>query len=486
MMKKAENAVRRALLQIAGNESLFLFAAFLVIGVLPSDLLRWHQEQVALLERYVIVPWGMALSLLRLQRRSALEGGETRLDLYALGLLLAWVVVPFGIRFGLTFNNISSWTGHCIVYFGIYALLTERAAQERERLFDQACLLLMLASLVLGGALLYCAAEGISIGSDVAAFRSSGGTTGFGFGVFNGANLCAGMHYNSTAMVTLCMAMFCFAGMCRSRGVLRALYAAVSAALVVVIVLTQSRTARYALMLALAAGAYGYLAANLRFSRAVVRHAAGLVAAAVVLAATYVGASMLTDAALSHYADVQSGKDVAIVAAARAEEGAGETAKKAVKPKAARAAVDSTMSGRTDIWKNLFKLWKNEPKSLLIGNGIGRTGSRIVEGTIHEKNGAVPVHNTYLQHIADFGLIGFSVMCAFLLIVLVPALRVFFARGAAQTPGYRALCMLVVACLMTGMMESAPLGAMTPMNMMLFYALALLAARGREIAPCKA
>ena len=44
------------------------------------------------------------------------------------------------------------------------------------------------------------------------------------------------------------------------------------------------------------------------------------------------------------------------------------------------------------------------------------------------------------------------------------------ARGAAQIPGYRALCMLVVACLMTGMMESAPLGAMTPMNMMLYFA----------------
>ncbi len=486
-MKKAENGVRRALLQIAGNESLFLFVAFLVVGVLPSDVFRWYQDQVALLERYVVVPWGMALCLLRLQRRNALENAETRPDLYALGLLLAWVVVPFGIRFGLTFNNVSNWIGHAVVFFAVYAMTTEEIAARREQLFDQACLLFGLLSLVFGGLLVYCAAAVATIDSDFIFHYGTYAGEGYGFGIFRGQHLCSGVHYNITGMLSVCCLMICLAGVRRSRRLpMRLLYLVAAVLMTIVVVLTQSRTARYALMLALAAGTYGYLAANLRFSRAALRHAAGLAAAAVVLAAAYAGASMLTDAALSHYANVQSGKDVAIVAAARAEEDAGETAKTAAKPKEARAAVDATMSGRTDIWKNLFKLWKSEPKSLLIGNGIGRTGSRIVAGTIHEKNGAVAVHNTYLQHIADFGLIGFGVMCAFLLIVLVPVLRVLFARGTAQIPGYRALCMLVVACLMTGMMESAPLGAMTPMNMMLFYALALLAARGREIAPCKA
>lgn len=483
MMKRAADFARRLLLRIAANESLFLFAAFVVIGVLPTDLLRWHQEQVALLERYVIVPWGMALSLLRLQRRAELETNVHRIDVSALAVLLLWVVVPFGVRFGLTFNNVGSWIGHCIVYFGVYAMTTETGRHEREKLLDQACMLFGLLSLALGGALLYCAAKGLSIGSDVAAFKASGGTTGFGFGVFNRANLCAGLHYNNTGMLAVCMAMLCFAGVVRSRRlVLRALYLLACAVMIVVIVLTQSRTARYALIIAMAAGAYGYLAANLRASRAVLRHAAGIAAAAILLVVSYVGASIMTDAALAHYAKIESGEEIAIDAVARAQ----EEAKDAVKPKEARAAVDSTMSGRTDIWKNLLNLWKSEPKSLLIGNGIGRTGSRIVEGTIHEKNGAVSVHNTYLQHIADFGLIGFGLLCVFFAIILRPVLRVFFARGEKQTPGYRALCMLVIACLMTGLMESAPLGAMTPMNMMLFYALALLAARGREIAPCKA
>ncbi|MBR3795436.1 MAG: O-antigen ligase family protein [Clostridia bacterium] len=482
MIKKAVNTLHRVMLQIAENESLFLFVAFLVLGVLPTDLLRWHQTEVALLERYVVVPWGMALCLLRLERRSSLTDSSLRVDLCVLALLLAWVTVPFGIRFGLTFNNICSWISHCIVYFGIYAKLSEKDAAQREKLFDQACMLFMLLALLLGGALLYCAAKGLSIGADVAAFRESGGTRGFGFGVFNRAYLCAGLHYNSTGIIALCTAAFCMAGLCRSRGVMRALYFAASAAMVAVVVLTQSRTARYAVMIAMAAGTYGYLSANLRFSHAVVRHAAGMAAAALVLVVSYAGASMLTDAALSHYAKIENGGSAAIVAAARAE----ESEKKEVKPKAARAAVDATMSGRTDIWKNLFKLWKAEPKNLLIGNGIGRTGSRIVEGTMHERNGAVAVHNTYLQHIADFGLIGFGMMCAFLLIIAVPALRVFYARGDRQISGYRALCMLVVACLMTGMMESAPLGAMTPMNIVLFYAFALLTARGSDIKSCKA
>lgn len=482
-MKRAVNAMRQVLLRFAANESLFLFMAFLVIGVLPTDLLRWHQEQVALLERYVIVPWGMALCLLRLQRRAELGNNVQRMDVSALAVLLLWVVVPFGIRFGLTFNNVGSWVGHCIVYFGVYAMTTETGRHEREKLFDQACMLFGLLSLVLGGALLYCAAKGLSIGSDVAAFKASGGTTGFGFGVLNRANLCAGLHYNNTGMLAVCMAMLCFAGVVRSRRmVLRMLYLLASAMMIMVVVLTQSRTARYALIIAMAAGAYGYLAANFKASRAVVRYAVGAAAAALLLVVSYAGAAMMTDAALAHYAKMESGEEIAIVATAYAE----EEEQAVVKPKKARAAVDSTMSGRTDIWRNLFKLWKSAPKSLLIGNGIGRTGSRIVEGTIHEENGAVAVHNTYLQHIADFGLIGFGLLCVFFATILVPVLRVFFARGKKQAPGYRVLCMLVIACLMTGMMESAPLGAMTPMNMMLFFALALLAARGQEITPCKA
>ena len=195
----------------------------------------------------------------------------------------------------------------------------------------------------------------------------------------------------------------------------------------------------------------------------------------------YVGAAKLTDAALMHYARVQSGQNAAVgfVQTAIAEEAAVQAA--ADVPQA-RAAVDSTFSDRTTIWKNLFELWKENPKHMLIGNGVGRTGSRVVKGTIHEEAGAVQMHNTYLQHTADFGLVGTALLFVFFVLLIRPLLRVFAAKGERRKPGYTALCMLVLSMMATGMMESAPLGGFSPANMMLFFALALLAGRGEDLA----
>ena len=144
-----------------------------------------------------------------------------------------------------------------------------------------------------------------------------------------------------------------------------------------------------------------------------------------------------------------------------------------------RAAVDSTFSDRTNIWKNVFKLWKDEPKLMLIGNGVGNTGRKIVEGTIHEENGAVTVHNSYLQWTADFGLIGAALQLVFLVIALRQALRVLLAEK--RQSGALALCMCVAAALAVGLMESTTLGDMTPTNLVFMYALAQLSAMNREM-----
>ena len=145
-----------------------------------------------------------------------------------------------------------------------------------------------------------------------------------------------------------------------------------------------------------------------------------------------------------------------------------------------RPGVDSTFSDRTTIWKNVLRTWQEEPKMMIIGNGVGHTGSKIVEGTIHEQNGAVAVHNTYLQWAADFGLIGFALMVVFLVIALRQALRVFLAKKRPR--GAVAMCMMAAAALAVGMMESATLGAMTPINIVFMFALAQLAGMSREIA----
>ena len=112
---------------------------------------------------------------------------------------------------------------------------------------------------------------------------------------------------------------------------------------------------------------------------------------------------------------------------------------------------------------------------LLIGRGIGKTGALVVKGTVHENAGAVAIHNTYLQFMADFGIIGMIFQGIFLLMMVCRILKVLFVFPREKQPaGTLPLCMLILAIMATGMMESQPLGQMTPMNLGLYMAFALL------------
>ncbi len=473
MTERITKTIRSAMLWAAGNVGLFVFTAFFVTGILCMEPMVWYREQIDLVNQYVVFPWGIALCLLRLERGRQRIERVPRRDIQVLFVLLLWIIVPFALRFGVTFNNMGAWYNHAVVYFGIYAFLSEQDAGERESVFDLFVLLCGVLAFVLGAALLYCAATAKTIWN---------GAQVTGFGLNGGAHICHGVHYNLSGMILLCLAMFSLAGVSRSRFLpMRVFYALASAMLLIVVVLTQSRTARYAALISLSVGTYGVIAGRVKMKRRVLHQAAALAAAGAVLVGGYVGAAKLTDAALRHYARVQAGQSATIgfVQAAIAEETAKQE-EEAVVPQA-RAAVDSTFSDRTTIWKNLFELWKENPKHMLIGNGVGRTGSRVVKGTIHEEAGAVQMHNTYLQHTADFGLIGTGLLALFFILLVRPLLRVFMAKEARRKPGYTALCMLVIAMLATGMMESAPLGGFSPANMMLFFALALLAGRGEDL-----
>ena len=462
-IERAVEAARRALLALVSDEALYLFFAFLLIGVLDSSPFHWHQQAMELVRSYVLIPWSVTLAALRLMRADART--LMKRDSMLLTAMFLWVVVPFALRFGVTFNNVTSWHGHLAVFFAVYAMTREEESARREAMFDRLCALMALLSLVFGGMLLFCAVTGQTYGQDTGREL---------FGVVNGC-LQSGVHYNHTGMVSLCMLMLCIAGVCRRRSLPgKLLHGAAAIVMAIVIVLTQSRTARYSMLLAFAAGAYSALQAFLPVKKAALRHVAAIAAACAVLVAGYVGAGVITDAAIAHY-----NGGTAIVAQAAAEQAQAPTP--AQQGLEARDAVDASFSDRTTIWKNLIELWKNDPKYMVIGNGIGRTGSRIVKGTIHEAAGAVAVHNTYLQLVADFGLVGAALTALFFLTMLFPALRVFFAARERRCAGGAALCMLVIACLATGMMESQPLGANTPMNMMLYYALAVLCAQGEEM-----
>ena len=456
MIRRITEGTRRALLAVAGNVSLFVTTAFFVTGLLILGPNVWWREYIDMFERYVLIPWGMALCLLRLERRVRAEQDGMRWDLGVLFVLLAWIIVPFALRFGNTFNNSGSWHNHTVLFFGVYALTTEEGPARRERLFDLAALL---------------------------------------FGVCDGMYLCANGHYNTTGMLAVCCALMALAGACRFKNRLLRLLCAVSVILMTLVtVLTQSRTARYALIAAYAVVVFGEVLFTERIRRAAVRVMAAVLAACVMAAAGYGGAAALTDAAVAHYnraalaaagnpsadpGETAEAREKEDTAKASAQESAAQQA--AGEPYEARAAADASFSGRTAIWRNLMNRWKENPKYLLIGHGISKIGHLVTEDTIHEGRESVSIHNAYLQFTADYGLIAFALLCVFFGLIAAPVWRVLAARGGARRPGYGALGGIVAASLLTGMMESAPLGAMTPMNMMLFFSLALLFARGRDI-----
>lgn len=476
-MSKACGMIRRAMMAIAGNEALYLFAAFVVTGVLNMGPMGWYGEAVDLAYSYIVLPWGLALCLLRLARRTQDDGAPERIDIALLFALLAWIVVPFAIRFGLTFNNVTSWQGSLTAFFGIYAMAAETDADRRERHFNLACRLFAALGLVMGAALLWCAWKVTAIGE---------GIGGYGFGIVDGMYLCHGVHYNHTGMIAVCMVSLALAGMGRSKNPAAKALCLVSAVMMsAVAVLTQSRTSRYCIVIALAAAAYSIVLRRMKPKRMALRQIAAIACAGAVAVCSYGAAKVLSDAALAHYtaqrerataemadnAQGETPEDAAMMA--QSEPAAQTAAPEAAQGQPvieARAAVDGTLSGRTDVWKNLIDYWKRNPKYFLIGNGTGRTGSLVVEGTIHEANGAVMIHNAYLQYIADYGLIGFMLLMAFAASILPRVLRAFFD----PKPGELGLCMMVLCNLFTGLMESQPLGAMTPINMVFFFALGML------------
>ena len=490
MMKKAGALlewagakIRTLLLGIAVNESLFLFAAILPSLVFDSQLFVWHREAANTFYNYVVVPWGMALCLVRLERRNRLECAPHRTDIAILFALVAWIVVPFAIRFGLTFNNATSWYGHCAAYFALYAMTSEETAKRREQLLDHACAVFGIFSLVMGGALLLCAATGAQIDSNWIIHYGTYAEDGYCFGVYERSQLCSGLHYNYTGMMGLICTMFCFAGVSRGKNrLVRLLYMIGAAMMMTVIVLTQSRTARYALIIGMGMGVYGYLASCAKISRRVLRHAAGIVCAVAVMGISYFGASALTDAALKHYAEIAQTKQVSLIAHAAASETTAESTPKPVQPKRARGAGDATFTGRTRFWKHLVQFWKQNPKEFVIGAGQGRIGSRIVQNTFAEELGSIALHNSYLQYAADYGLIGFALLVLFFLSIVRQVLRTFFAPQDKRIPGYNAMGMLVIGALLTGMLESWTFGAMTALNAAMVFALAMLVSRGRELA----
>lgn len=527
LLARGQSLIRDIMLAVFGNEALFLIVAFLYATLGDNAIAAWYREPVSLLYGYIVIPWGAALCLLRLQRRAAsLE--PARADVVTLFVLYLWILVPFAIRFGFTGKNATAWHGYAVMFFGIYASISERKQRKREMLMATMSVLSAVFAYVFCGALLFCAWSGTIYAADLGPF---------GFGVVEGW-LCSGVHYNITGMIVISLCMMCVMGVGYYRNILLKLFCLIPAVMsMVVIVLSQSRTSRYALLAVLAAAAFDGV------RRALCRRnvAAGLLAAvlagAVVLGGGYWGADRMTRAAIAHYnqlaydaalqaalaeqAEAQQAEPSAeettaaeeptepsaeeMTAEAPVEPSAEEAPVEAVEPSAEEvseasveataeptapeiqisevqarelANTDGSFSNRTDIWRAVFMLWHDNPKMMMIGNGVNQTGHKI--GQYISWTDGIAVHNAYLQWAADFGLIGLVPQIVFLAIAVWQTIRVFFAPKRPR--GALGLCMMTFASLLIGMMESATLSAMLPINLMFMFALAQLSAMSRDAA----
>ena len=461
-----DGLVRRVLVAVVASEGLYLVLAVLFHSVLDTDVFMSRSYIIDPLREYMMLPWAGALLALWLAREKKHSGPDT----WALLLLTLWIAVPFIVRFGTEFFTMQAVYSYTLSFVVFYISVRESDAARRARQLDIACAGFGLLSILLGGALLYCAATGKN-------YCSYWDTEQFG--VVNG-QLQHATHYNGTAMLGITCMLMSLVGFCRSKKrLLSACYLLGVVIMALVVVLTQSRTARYAMLAVFAIGTWNGLSAYLPIRKGLLRHAAALACAAVVLVGGYKLCGVITNAALAHYAGQPTQLLEAVLPSAVAEE---EAEDEPVVPMEARSqTVDATFSDRTNIWKNVIHYWRENPKYMLIGNGASRTQWLIHHGTIHEARGSIAVHNAYLHFAAEFGWIGFGILAAFMLIILPSVLRVFFARAQRRMPGGCALCMLVLAILATGMMESAPLDILTPMSLTLFFVLAQIVAAGRDM-----
>ena len=493
-MEKLIVRARGVLLDIFSDVGLFALLSFLHTAFSGASVLVPYSEALFMMLRYLLIPWGVALCLMRLQR--AQQNRLFSADTVVLVLLIVWCIVPFALRVGVTYDSATNCHGNIVAYLGIYAMLMEEDSARRARELDRLCALSAAVSVLLGGALLYTAVAVKEFGTEYGEFC---------FGILNGT-LCAGVNYNATAMPVLALAMLCLTGAARRRHPLaKAAHVIPAAMMMLVVVLTQSRTSRLAMLMGLAVCVYGVICTSLK-DRAAVRHGVGIACGLAVLVLGYIGSDAITHVAVAHYnsvralaqADVErvDGAGVLAKAAQAPDDGLKASTSPAASKEAptaegvtpqpvknsakVRAGFDSTLSLRTQKWQCLFDIWRENPKYLVIGFGPGRVGSMMAQRIGLEGETWMAVHNTYFQFIADFGLIGFAMIAAFFVIIAKPVLRAFYARGEAHEPGAHVLGGLVVIALATGTMENAPLEGLTPMNTMFFVALAILVACGRR------
>lgn len=472
--------LRRACLALGENVGLYLFVHFLANFLQGCSVLWPIHDAVAVLDRRIVLPWGMALCLLRLAR--AKDDGRKRPEITLFALLTAWIAIPFAVRFGVSEVTMGSFTNACCTLLGVYALAAEADAARRERWLDTASWLFACAAFVLGGLLLTCAWRGSALDNGL---QDNVRSFGLCYRQMNTPVLCAGLYYNSSALVSLTCALMTLPGIFRRKNKLAKAFHVISFAMIsLTVVLTQSRTCIISLLAALGLTLGGVLAARPGVKSIIAKCAVCALGTALVVVGGFAASMGITDMALVHYAKVaqlrQTGAAPALplMATALAEEeipaGNAENAVGMETQKARGLDGIHNISGRKVIWQAMLRLWREDPTTFVIGRGVYRTAHYLFP----ELQYVTTVDNAYLAFTADYGLIALLLLLSGIGCLLPHILRAFFAKGA--TAGDLSVIAGAAAVLMTGIMENAALSLAHPISLALFFLLALAAAKAKD------
>ena len=116
----------KCLLAVVASEGFYLAIMLLFRGILNADVFMTSNHIISPLLDYVIVPWSGAMLGIYLMREKK-KGG---LDIWALVLLILWMIVPFVMRFGPEFFTLSSSLDYALIFFVFYASVRQSDAAD--------------------------------------------------------------------------------------------------------------------------------------------------------------------------------------------------------------------------------------------------------------------------------------------------------------------------------------------------------------------
>ena len=153
----------------------------------------------------------------------------------------------------------------------------------------------------------------------------------------------------------------------------------------------------------------------------------------------------------------------------------------------------STGSMRFHVWASAIPAIRDEPLRLL----IGKYSSKLMDGPhlyqIHAENGSfLHMHNYLLQVLMLTGLVGFLLVLAFSVLLVIRMIRLFFSAHPGATTAVKTLTLPVSGILVYGMLEtviftaSADERALTDFRELFFFLLAgVVLAWSYELEPPK-